>query len=111
MLNNEFNGLGMRPRSTRPICLYPPQDTLAPGIHQAQEENEDEDAHFNEAETRIPLELRRPWEDEHCLDVKYDEEQGEDVVADVALRPPFTYGIHSAFVGELLLTRWLDGAK
>lgn len=91
--------------------LHPPQDTLAPGIHQAQEENEDKDAHFNEPEARVSLKLRRPWKDEHRLHVENDEEQGEDVIADLALRPTLAYGIHSTFIGELLLTSRLDGAK
>ena len=47
MLNNEFNGFGNLPRSTRPMLLHPPQNALAPGVHQAKKQNEYEDSHFN----------------------------------------------------------------
>jgi hypothetical protein len=103
--------LGKRPRSTRPMCSHPPQDALAPGVDQAQEQNEYEDAHFNQAETRVALELSSPREDEDRLHIKDDEEKGKDVVANLALRPTFTNRVNTALVSQLLFSSWLDGAK
>ena len=74
MLNNEFNGFGNLPRSTRPMLLHPPQNALAPGVNQAQQQDEDENAHFNETKTGVALKLCGPGEDEDRLDVKDDEE-------------------------------------
>ena len=111
MLNSEFNGLGRRPRSTRPMCSHPPQDALAPGIDQAQEQYENEDSHFNQAETRVALELSGPREDEDRLYVKDDEEKGKDVVANLALRPTFTNRVNTALVCQLLFSSWLDWAE
>src|SRR4051794_15752570 len=102
-LNNDVNGLGMRPLSTNPMSSYPTQHALAPRVHEPKEQNEHEDTHLDQAETGVPLQLRRPRKDEHCLYVEDDEEQGEDVVTDLALRPSFADRVHTTLVrGQLL---------
>lgn len=111
MLNNEFNGFGNLPRSTRPMLLHPPQNALAPGVHQAEKQNEYEYSHFHQPKHSITLELCCPGEDEHCFNIEDDEQQREDVVANLALRPTFTDRINAAFVGEHLLARWLGWTK
>src|SRR3978361_2153442 len=90
MLNSVVSGFGRRPRATIPMCgdLHPAQHALAPRIHEAQEQDEDEDAHLGETEPGVPLELRAPREDEHGLHVEDHEQQREHVVADLAPRPP-----------------------
>ena len=93
------------------MCSHPPQDALAPGIDQAQEQYENEDSHFNQAETRVALELSGPREDEDRLYVKDDEEKGKDVVANLALRPTFTNPFKTALVCQLLVSSWLDWAE
>ena len=49
------------------------------------------------------LELGGPREDEDGLDVEDDEEQGEHVVADLALRPPIAHRVDAALVRDRLL--------
>src|SRR3954463_4462296 len=93
----------MRPLSTNPMSSYPTQHALAPRVHEPKEQNEHEDTHLDEAEAGVPLELRRPWKDEHGLDVEHDEEQGEDVVADLALRPSLADGVDPTLVRRQLL--------
>ena len=93
------------------MCSHPPQYALAPGVDQAQEQNEDKDAHLNQAETCVALKLSGPREDEDRLYVKDDEEQSEDVVPNLALRPTFANRINTALICQLLFTSWLDGAE
>ena len=45
------------------------------------------DEHLDEAERAVASRADGPREDEDGLDVEHDEEQGEDVVADLALGP------------------------
>ena len=52
----------------------------------------DEDEHLDQTEDAVALQPRRPREDEHGLDVEHDEEQGEHVVADLALGPQVPTG-------------------
>ena len=59
----------------------------------------------------VGLEPGGPREDEHRLDVEQHEEQGEDVVADLALRPAVAHGIDAALVGEVLLLLGPDGPE
>jgi len=106
MLNNELSGLGKRPRSTRPMLLHPPQYTLAPGIHQAKEQDKYENTHFNKTERAIALELCGPWENENCFHVEDHEEQRENVITNLALRPTFTDWIDTAFIRQQLLAVW-----
>src|SRR3954470_16248993 len=88
------------------MTSYPTQHALAPRVHEPKEQNEHEDTHLYEAEAGVPLELRRPRKDEHCLHVEHDEEQREDVVADLALRPSLTHWVDAALVcGQLLDAR------
>ena len=51
----------------------------------------------------VGLEPGGPREDEHRLDVEHDEQQGEDVVADLALGPARADRVDAALVGEVLL--------
>ena len=55
------------------------------------------------AEHAVGLEPGGPREDEHGLDVEQDEEQGEDVVADLALGPAEAHRVDARLVGEVLL--------
>src|SRR5688500_18154583 len=84
------SGFGMWPLSTRPMWVTtsdPAEDTLAPRVHEAKGEHDDEHDHLDEAEDVVDLQARGPGEDEDGFDVEHDEEQGEDVVADLALAP------------------------
>src|SRR3546814_5583398 len=74
------------PRTTRTDTLFP-YTTLFRSVHEAQGEDGDEHEHLDQAEHLVLLEPGRPREDEDRLDVEHDEHQGEDVVADLALRP------------------------
>src|SRR3954447_17922066 len=108
MLNKVVNGLGIRPRSTIPMRrLHPAEDAIAPRIDEAQEQDEHEDAHLDETEAGVALELRGPREDEHGLDVEDHEHQGEHVVADLALRPAVTNRVDTALVRGRLVGRRL----
>src|SRR4029079_348272 len=99
----------MRPLSTNPMWSYPTQHALAPRVHEAKEQDEHEDTHLDQPEAGIPLELRRPRKDEHCLHVEHDEQQGEDVVTDLALGPTLTDRVDAALVRGQLLDAWLVG--
>jgi len=90
---------------------HPPQDALAPGVDQAQKQHEDENAHFDETETCVSLQLRSPREDEHSFNIKNHEKQRENVITDLALRPAFTDRIDTTFVRQLLFPRWLYWPK
>src|SRR3954452_21242081 len=93
----------MRPLSTKPMSSYPTQHALAPRVHEPKEQNEHEHTHLDEAEGGVPLELRRPRKDEHCLYVEHHEEQGEDVITDLALRPSLADRVYPALVRRQLL--------
>src|SRR3954447_694963 len=96
----------MRPLSTNPMSSYPTQHALAPRVHEPKEQNEHEDTHLDDAEAGVPLPWRRPRKHEHGLHVEHDEEQGEDVVADLALRPSVANGVAPTLIrGQLLDTR------
>src|SRR5690606_17199492 len=64
--------------------------------------DEDEDEHLDEAEHPVGLEAGRPREDEQGLDVEHDEEQGEDVVAHLALGPGGADGVRARLVADVL---------
>ena len=49
-LNSVVSGLGMRPLSTRPMRSHPAQHALAPRVHEAEEQDEHEDAHLDQPE-------------------------------------------------------------
>ena len=60
--------------------------------------------HLDQAEDAERLEAHGPREDEDGLDVEHHEEQGEDVVADLALGDqPRADGVHAALVVDVLL--------
>ena len=54
----------------------------------------------------VPLELGGPREDEHRFHVEHHEEQGEDVVADLALRPAVAHRVDAALVGDAASAAW-----
>src|SRR3954454_2187409 len=108
VLSSLVSGFGILPLSTRPIrwCpsrLDPTEHTLAPGVEQAQGEDGDEDQHLDETEHVVGLEVDGPREDEHGLDVEQHEEQGEDVVADLALGPAGADRVDPGLIGDVLL--------
>src|SRR5690349_15167577 len=99
MFKRAVRGLGTRPFSTRPISAtparpplaaevakpagsHPPQDALAPGVHEPEHEHEHENEHLDEPVPPVGVQLRGPREDEHRLHVEDDEQEGEHVVAD-----------------------------
>ena len=86
-------------------CLVGANTLIAEG----KEQDQHEDSHLGKAETGVALELGRPRENEHRFDVEDHEEEGEDVVADLALRPSVTDRIDSAFVRRELFDRRLVG--
>jgi hypothetical protein len=68
------------------------------------EQDDHEDHHLDQGEGAERLEPDRPREDEHGLDVEDQEQQGEDVVADLGLAPPLTDRVDAALVGRLAFT-------
>ena len=50
-------------------------------------------AHLDQAEACVALELGGPGEHEHGFHVEHHEQQGEDVVADLALRPAVAHRV------------------
>ena len=56
-----------------------------------------------EAEPAVALDRCRPREDEHRFDVEDHEQQGEDVVPDLALRPSVADRIDAGFVRRELV--------
>src|SRR3546814_6209771 len=89
------------PRTTRTDTLFP-YTTLFRSVPEAQGEDGDEHEHLDQAEHLGLLEPGRPREDEDRLDVEHDEHQGEDVVADLALRPHVADRIDAGLVVEVL---------
>src|SRR5688572_10191398 len=82
------SGWGTLPLSTRPMRAAtsdPTEDALAPRVHEAKGEDDDEHDHLDETEDVVRLQPGGPREDEDRLDVEHHEEQGEDVVPDLAL--------------------------
>jgi len=105
-LNSADNGRGMRPRSTKPTTTsdsHPSQHSLAPRVHETEQQNENEHAHLHQTEGAIALELRRPWEDEHGFHVEHHEQQRKDVVTHLALRPAFPYRVDTALIRQEFL--------
>src|SRR5687767_5080990 len=91
-LRSLVRGLGILPLSTSPIrsripWSHPPEHLLLPRVEEAEGEDDDEDRHLHHAEPLVGLDPRGEGEDEHRLHVEHHEQQGEDVVADLALTP------------------------
>src|SRR5438067_2813291 len=97
------SGWGTLPLSTRPISASDPtEDTFTPGVEESEGEDHDEDGHLDEAEDVVDLEADGPGEDEDGLDVEQHEQDREDVVADLALRPTVADRIDTRLVVEVL---------
>ena len=84
-------------------------NSLADGVHQAQDQDVDEDEHLDEAEGAETLEHDGPREDEHRLHVEDDEEKPVDVIANVGLIPARADRVDPALIGELLAVVGLVG--
>src|SRR3954466_11953219 len=80
----------------------PTEDAFTPGVEESEGEDHDEDGHLDEAEDVVDLEADGPGEDEHGLDVEQHEQDREDVVAALTLRPAVTDRIDSGLVVEVL---------
>src|SRR3954447_14970846 len=80
----------------------PTKDAFTPGVEESEGEDHDEDQHLDEAEDVVDLESRGPRKDEHCLHVEQHEQDGEDVVADLALRPSEAHRVDTRLVVEVL---------
>ena len=108
-LSSAVSGFGSLPFSTSPMSSSlpcssdPTQQSLAPGVEEAQSEDEDEDGHLDEAEHAVGLESGGPREDEHCLHVEEHEHEGEHVVPDVRLAPAVALRVDAALVVHDLL--------
>src|SRR3989441_6403225 len=114
-LRRNDTGLGSRTRWTRcrpspstvttptPASLEPLQDLLAPGVGQAQGEDPDEDDHLDERGGADLEEDHGPGEEEDRLDVEDHEQEAEEVVTDLGLRPASADGVDAALVGKVLL--------
>src|SRR3970040_779269 len=82
--------------------LLPPQDSLADGVDQPEDEYGDKDEHLDQTERPQLVEDYGPGEDEHRLHVEDHKEQSVDVVADIALAPTGPDRIYAALIGEQL---------
>src|SRR2546421_10052613 len=104
-------GLGSRTRWTRgppspsivpkatPVSLAPLQDLLPPGVGEAEGQDPDEDDHRDERPGAPLQEDDGPREEEDRLHVEDDEQEAEQVVAHLRLRPPPADGVDAALVG------------
>src|SRR5688572_18212714 len=106
-LRSLVSGFGTLPLSTSPIRATAPRSDpsehlLLPGVEEAEGEDDDEDRHLDDAEPPVGLGARGEREDEHRLHVEHDEEEGEDVVADLALTPAGPHRIHAGLVVDVL---------
>src|SRR5436309_15933472 len=83
------------------VTLQPLQYLLAPGVGQAQGKDADEDDHLDEGGGADLVEDHRPGEEEDRLDVEDDEEQPEEVVPDLGLRPAAAHRVDATLVGDV----------
>src|SRR3569833_2794646 len=95
-------------RSTTPISVIlsdPAEHTLLPGVREPRRDEAQEDEHLTQSDGSVALggENRRPREQEDRVLREDDVVEGEDEVAVVVPRPPFSYGAVSAFVRRELL--------
>src|SRR5260370_41100360 len=67
--------------------LYPLDDSLTPGISQAERQDGDEEQDLYEAEETELLKDHGTGENEHDIDIEGNEEQGEDVEGERILDP------------------------
>src|SRR4051812_1022139 len=110
VLSNLVSGWGTLPLSTRPIALDPAQDAFTPRVKESEGEDHDEDEHLDESEHVVDLEADGPGEDEDSLHVEQHEQHGEDVVADLALRPSGAHRVDPGLVVQVLVRLGASGA-
>src|SRR2546427_9510609 len=83
---------------------HPLQVALPPDVGEGHHQDRDEDQALDEGQRAELAEDDRPGQEEHRLHVEDDEDQREDVEADVELDPGRARGVLAALVGgELLL--------
>jgi hypothetical protein len=84
------------------IELYPFQGPFAQGIDQCAGQDENEDNPFHYREERKSIVGHGPGEQKNCLNIKYQEYQGKDVILNLELHPCVTNGLDAALVGAVL---------
>src|SRR5688572_26007470 len=72
--------------------LAPFQRLLAPGVHVAQHEDGDEGQRLDESDPELLWERHRPRVEEDDFHVEDNENQGDEVVAEVELHPAVALG-------------------
>src|SRR5688572_2716782 len=81
-LRSQVTGLGVPNRCAMPIGLLPLEDSLTDGIDEAEQQDEDEGPHLDQAEPPEWTGIDGPGEDKNRFHIENDEKQPEDVVAD-----------------------------
>src|SRR5580693_978007 len=77
----------------------PPQDTLGPGVNQADREHHQKHDHLDQGEGAQSLVADCPRKKENRLDVEDYEHQSVDVILNTKANPGFTDGLHAALIG------------
>src|SRR5262249_14595519 len=99
-----------RAATARRAGSLPFERSLLPLIDEADGEHAEEDDHRPEAEESDPPEPDRPGQEERHLEVENDEEDGDEIVADIELAAGVVEGLEAALIGgELLRIRLLPG--
>src|SRR6266545_4881911 len=78
--------------------LLPLKRVLAPGVGDADAEDRHEERRLEQREETDLPQRHRPWVEEQRLHIEDDEEQREDVVADVKLHVGRANGFHAALI-------------
>src|SRR5665811_562962 len=91
-----------RAGAARTSELLPPEHPLLDRVDECLDQGEHEEDDGDDAADPERLAVDRPGEDEDCFDVEDDEEQAEDVVAHVGLRPAGPDRVDTALVCHLL---------
>ena len=92
--------------------LGPLKHLLAPGIQEPEGQDDNENQHLDQTEDAVGLESCRPRKHEDRFDVEHDEEEGIEVIADLALRPAAADRLQPGFVDQILpfpRARWAEG--
>src|SRR3954468_21119281 len=104
VLSGPVGAAGQSYRAARAPGLAPVERALAPGVHEADQQDRDKQRHLDQGERAQPTVGHRPGKDKDGLDVEYRENQRVQVKAGVELHAGRALLLDAALVG-----RELDG--
>src|SRR5215510_11557686 len=90
---------------------YPFEHPLAPGIHEANNEDENEDDAFDNSEHSKLTQFHRPREQEHRLHIEYQEYQCKNIVLGFELYPGWPHCFYATLIRCLLDGVWFLGSQ